>query len=207
MDFHKAVKRALKDARPASMSAKSLVSEVLGACSLDKDVGKDERKQAKKRTKKGVAAALSELITSGKVAINEAGEATWQAKKRTLEEAVDPPAKKKAKKAKKSKKSKKEKSEKKKEKKEKITTKEKAATATAGSAAHTEPKADEAATVSLANLNAAQGLVEGDEGWVKPTADQVTILLFYAYCKPQFSRYVISDDNSSITHPHFVFFR
>jgi len=32
-------------------------------------------------------------------------------------------------------------------------------------------------------------LVEGDEGWVKPTADQVTILLFYAYCKPQFSRY------------------
>ena len=185
MDYDKAVKRALKNARPASMTAKALISTVLE----DGGSGKDESKQTKKDAKKGVAAALNALITRGKVSISDDGGATWEGKKRTVEDADEVVPKKKAKKAKKSKKG--EKVEKKEKTKDSSTKTEAAAAAAAASdiAAHVEPKADEAAITLLANATVNEGLVEGDDGWVKPSADQVTILLFYAYVQTQFNRY------------------
>ena len=182
------------------MTAKALVSAVLDGNGTSKDLSNDERKIAKKRTKEGVAAALNVLITSGKVSISEDGKATWAGKKRTVEDADDEVPKKKAKKSKKGVEERKKEKAKAKKLKREAAAVGAAAAATAGGAVpstpapaattHAEPTTDEVAAASLANASESetQGLVEGDDGWVKPSPDLVTILLFYGYCKDQFNR-------------------
>eukprot|EP00040_Diaphanoeca_grandis_P003567 m.25256 g.25256 ORF g.25256 m.25256 type:complete len:552 (-) comp14932_c0_seq1:205-1860(-) len=77
MDYTKAVKRVLKDARPASVSTKDIVKAVVNETPATAAKDKDAVKQLKKTTKKAVKEVLDALKGKGKILLCDNGTATW----------------------------------------------------------------------------------------------------------------------------------
>ena len=210
----KAVKKLLKHAHPHCLSRKQVVSELLSSIAWDSDTAK---KSEKKRLKKLVLATFEAFQTAGKIVVGSDATVTWVGKKSRSSSSEDKSAGRKRPhsattttttttttnessnstnsqpmeqpKTKKTKKSKKKKH--KKNKASSSTAADDAADDAAEKALLAKHSGHSTSTASTTSSTTTSTTSSSNSSTTTttPTADQTTIVLFYAYVDPQFTRH------------------